>query len=409
MAGESNTRELIVVSYNWPVANFGYGIAVRASLKQYLKVFSRVHFVSLSRLDFPEPQAWKGSPVDWIHVPTPIPPKWYRFLISLPRRLPAIAMRFARVRALARRTIQRVSADVRARGHRAAVVFEDGPPALLMPVVRKELPGAPVALRSHNVLAKAFGGFGRTGWLPERLSWRVELAKTRRLERLVCSSADRLWPISRADADEYLRRYGVRAHGVVGTSLEASHYAQVQPGSPLKVVHIGSADLRKGMGLTEFIQRAWPTIVSRVPRARLILAGRGTQRFADPGRRIEALGFVADDRTLLEQGLIFVNPQRFGSGVKLKSIVAMLAGKALVASPTGIEGVEGTDGKDFFVSADLDAMADRVVDLLADPELARDTGQNARTLAADRYSEQHLSKTVLPLLEEMGSGLVSTL
>jgi glycosyltransferase involved in cell wall biosynthesis len=140
-----------------------------------------------------------------------------------------------------------------------------------------------------------------------------------------------------------------------------------------------------------------------VPQARLVLAGRGTERFADENSGIEALGFVPEDKMILDKGLIFVNPQQIGSGVKLKSIVAMLAGKALVSTPTGIEGVAGTDGEHFFVARDLDAMAGQVVALLNDRELALRVARNGRLLAADYYSEDCLSRTALPVLESFAN------
>jgi glycosyltransferase involved in cell wall biosynthesis len=400
MASKPQNIELILISQYWPQEDRGYGIAVKAGLKQYLKVFSRVHFLGLVRETFSDSESWKGSPVDWVHIPIPSRPKWVRFLISLPRRLPAIVIRYAPVAGLVREEIFRIHADARDHGRKVAVIFEDIPAACLMPALRRQFPDTPMALRSHNVMTKAFDGFQREGSLLQRLSWNIELAKISRFERYIYRLADRFWALSENDSDEYQRRLSIRSHGVLGVSLDPARYAAIEPGNPLNVIHVGSADQRKVVGLTGFIRHVWPSIRAQVPRARLVLAGRGTERLADASDGIDALGYVPDDKTILEKGLIFVNPQQIGSGVKLKSIVAMLAGKALVSTPTGIEGVEGTDGKDFFVTRDYQAMVQQVAALLKDQRLAQQVGQNARATAAANYHENYLARTAVPLLQD---------
>jgi glycosyltransferase involved in cell wall biosynthesis len=391
--------ELVLISQFWPLEDRGYGIAVKASLNQYLKVFARVHFLGLVNEAFAEPQRWKASRVDWFHLPIPARPKWLRFVISLPRRLPAIAVRHAAGAAAVQEAVGQIHAHARAGGRRLAVVFEDVPIACLLPALRRRFPHLAMAVRSHNVMVKAFNGFQREGPLPVRLCWRIELAKIRRFEQRVWKAADRFWALSDNDSQEYQKRLSVLPDGVLGVSLESTRYAGIQPGDPLNVIHVGSTDQRKVAGLTEFIRRAWPAVRCQVPQARLLLAGRGSEQFADVAQGIETLGFVADDKTILEKGLIFVNPQQIGSGVKLKSIVAMLAGKALVSTPTGIEGVQGTHGKDFFVARDMDAMAAQIVALLKNTELALEVARSARALAASSYNEENLSHTAIPLLE----------
>ncbi len=406
MVEKPKHAEVILISPSWPAEGDGYGIAVEASLRQLVKVFRRVHFLGLVRREFTEADRWKGLPIDWTHIPVPVRSKWFCFLLSLPRRFPALCMRFTPANARVRAAVRRIHNEASKRGHGVAIVYEDVPTACSLPAIRKELADVAVAQRSHNVLIKGFDGCHRQGSAAERLCWRIELGKIRRFERQVCDLSHRLWVISGNDTQEYKSRLGVQSHGVLGVSLNTERYAAVKPGDPLTVIHIGSTDQRKAIALIEFIDRAWPAIRAKVPQARFILAGGGTERFAQPDQGVEALGFIPDDRELLEKGLVFINPQQIGSGVKLKSIVAMLAGKALVTTPTGIEGVEGADREDFFVCPDIEAMAAQVLNLFENQELALRVGSSARRRATSCYAEDRLARAVVPMLEEF-AGIVS--
>ena len=76
----------------------------------------------------------------------------------------------------------------------------------------------------------------------------------------------------------------------------------------------------------------------------------------------------------------------------------MLAGKALVSTPVGIEGVEGRNGEHFFVEGEPQAFAKRIIALMREPQRALSVGNAARTLAAEYYSETYLTAKAQPLL-----------
>ena len=147
-----------------------------------------------------------------------------------------------------------------------------------------------------------------------------------------------------------------------------------------------------------FIQRVWRKVRTQVPDARLVLAGRGTECFTDAELGIEGLGFVDDDRDVLERGAIVINPQQIGTGIQLKSIVAMLSGKTLLSTPTGIEGVEGKNGEHFISVDPIEKMASEIVSLMQNPERVRIMGREAREFAMRTYSAKHFIEKTRSLL-----------
>ena len=393
-----------MISGTWPVPDSGYGLAVAASLREYLAFFAKVHFIGPAEMTFSQRARQSDGNVAWIGVPMKRRARWLRFAKSLCRPLPAITMRFAPSAAKVRSEVSRIAAAAAGEGRGVVVIYEDVPCAYYMDIVRQDRPDVPQAVRSHNIVVKGFEGLDRLGGTLRRWAWRVELAKIRRFEAAVCGGADKFWAITRDDADEYAKRLGLRADGVLGISVDADQYASVPTGDAYTVVHVGSADLRKGMGLVEFTKHAWPAVRAELGEARLVLAGRGTAGFTDSRSGVEGLGFVADEREVLGKGVVFVNPQRIGAGIKLKSIVAMLAGKTLVATATNVEGIPGEDGKHFCIAETPEETAGVIAELLRDTDKAGRIARAGRELASALYSRAELHRNARPLLEELVRG-----
>jgi hypothetical protein len=277
------------------------------------------------------------------------------------------------------------------------LIFEDVPVVCCTDAIQRRLGPLPVAVRSHNVASLAFAGIrDRTWWT--RWAWSHEISKIRRFESRVCQMADATWAISDQDAQSYRQSLSVDVDGVLGVALDTDRYGEVRGGDPHTIVSIGSMDLRKGAGWKSFLCHSWSRIRRRVPDAKLILAGRHTEQFHQPAAGIEGWGMIQDDRQLLRTGQIFLNPQYSGSGVKLKSIVALLAGRTLVTTSIGAEGVAGTNGKHFLAASDERRLADGVEQLLLDHPRCRRMADEGRRLANVTYTRERLMEHAVPLV-----------
>ena len=134
----------------------------------------------------------------------------------------------------------------------------------------------------------------------------------------------------------------------------------------------------------------FPRIAEQRPDARLVLVG------ADPPSSLRALasdnvlvtGRVDDLTPLLAAAAVVAAPISTGGGMRVKTLEALAAGKALVASSLALEGVDVRAGEHALVADDDVAFADAVVSLLGDrgaPRSARrscaELGRDARRLA----------------------------
>jgi glycosyltransferase involved in cell wall biosynthesis len=122
----------------------------------------------------------------------------------------------------------------------------------------------------------------------------------------------------------------------------------------------------------------WPGVTQRVPGARLLLVGRDpapeVKDLAGPG--IEVTGTVPDVSPYLAQARVVVAPLLAGGGTRLKIMEALGAGRPVVATTIGCDGLLDLVGRGVVIADDTAAMVQHIADLLADPPTATILGQS---------------------------------
>ncbi len=101
--------------------------------------------------------------------------------------------------------------------------------------------------------------------------------------------------------------------------------------------------------------------------------------------RLRLLGFVPDLQPVYNRAAVFVNPMRGGMGTRLKVLEAMAAGKPVVSTTVGAEGLDFTPGRELLLADSPAAFAETIQGLLADADRACEIGQAGRALVEARY------------------------
>jgi glycosyltransferase involved in cell wall biosynthesis len=140
--------------------------------------------------------------------------------------------------------------------------------------------------------------------------------------------------------------------------------------------------------MTWFARDVLPRLGAAGPE--VLVAGRDPgpelQALAEGVPRLRLLGFVPDLTPLYARAGVFVNPMRGGGGTRLKMLEAMAAGKAVVSTAIGAEGLALTPGRDVVLADTAAEFADAVRALLADRARAVRLGRAARALVEARYA-----------------------
>ena len=249
----------------------------------------------------------------------------------------------------------------------------------------------------HNVESSLAASYARGADPVRGTVARVESAALRRLERWALGVADVVSVVSERDRDRLPR--SPRRLLVCPNGWE--------PGPPLPPASGPVAAFVALMGWRPnqdaalwLVERVWPGVLRRVPDARLLLVGRdpgpALRRLSGPA--VEVTGSVEQVRPYLARARVALAPLRSGGGTRLKILEALDAGRPVVATTVGAEGLECLAGNGLTIVDDPEGMAERIAALLRDPARATELGRRGGAAVAARYS---WDRTLSPLLDQL--------
>jgi len=226
--------------------------------------------------------------------------------------------------------------------------------------------------------------------------WPVSVA-LRRFSRASAAIERRWFPrfsVLLVTSDEDARRVreicpGARAHVYPNTIPFVA-----QPGLPEEPALIFSGNLEYGPNISAvrfFRDRIWPLLRDRWPGLVWRLVGKNPQavaRYAAGDPRIELAGPVANAIEALAAARVVVVPLLEGSGTRLKILEAWAAGRAVVSTTLGAEGLPAGDGEHLLLADTPEAFAAAVSRLLASPGDRQRLGRAGRQLYERQFTWQ---------------------
>ena len=100
------------------------------------------------------------------------------------------------------------------------------------------------------------------------------------------------------------------------------------------------------------------------------------------------LGFVEDIKSLYAEAGVVISPLRAGSGLKIKLIEALAYGKAVVATPKTLQGVEALLSEAVRLAEEPDKFSSAVTELLTDPNARADLATRGLTALHAHFSSE---------------------
>ena len=250
----------------------------------------------------------------------------------------------------------------------------------------------PAVLFQHNVESEIWRRHAETSTNPARKQiYKMEFSKMLRYEQKAVRDFDHVIAVSDHDRSLMGAWTGLSRISVVPTGVDLSRFRardealSISAGSdcPL-VMFVGAMDWEPNVdGVEYFCSEIWPTVQAKVPGAQFRIVGR------NPDRRIQKLasdsitvtGSVPSVVEHLREAAVVIVPLRIGGGTRLKIYEAMAAGKAVVSTTIGAEGLDVHHGKDIFLADDAKSFADAVTAMLLDQKMRERFEQAAADLA----------------------------
>jgi|GEM_PF-3675519 len=280
------------------------------------------------------------------------------------------------------------------------VIIDDASVAGYIPDIRSIVPNAKIVLRSHNVmhdvrmeqLSRAKGA--------TRPAIAFDSHRYVDMERAAVLSSDHHWAITDADAVRMEKLYNRAGHCLtVSVPLERYQSVHADHGQRNGFVHVGSLDYRRRVDLSNFLDNCWPLILNADQAASLTLAG---ELKGDPIRRqnVTYAGRVASDALIYSRSRFAVNFQSSPGGVKLKTLTSLAAGRTLLSTKEGVEGIGIKSGQEFL---DIDHFLGRddLHSVMNDSNGTTSIAEAGRRYVSKHHSRPAVAKQILNLIEQV--------
>jgi polysaccharide biosynthesis protein PslH len=271
---------------------------------------------------------------------------------------------------------------------------------------------------THNVDSVVLRRFaGALPSRPRRLYSAATAGKLEAFERAVFADADMVWVCSDEDG-RLARTISPSAHILTvpnGVDTRAvAPMSSVRP-RPERLLFFGRMDYEPNRDAVHyFAQSILPELRKLGVDVELHVVGAGIdgdlERRARDTPEIHLAGRVDDLLPALAKACIVVVPLRMGGGTRLKILEALSAGKAVVSTSLGAEGLDLTDGHDVLLADSPEAFARAVRTLLEDDILRQRLGENGRATVQKLYdwsTVHHVAAGSLGWLASPGSTQVA--
>ncbi|MCA9443071.1 MAG: glycosyltransferase family 4 protein [Candidatus Omnitrophica bacterium] len=140
------------------------------------------------------------------------------------------------------------------------------------------------------------------------------------------------------------------------------------PSSPdsFEILYVGNMYEPNRIGLEQFITKTWPLIRKAEPRTNLLVCGRLAELVKVSSEGVEFVGGVDDLSTYYRRSAAVINPVPFGSGLKIKSVEALIYGRVLISTRAGVLGLETEDELPVLICEHGESMANQIIKTLHD-------------------------------------------
>jgi glycosyltransferase involved in cell wall biosynthesis len=261
--------------------------------------------------------------------------------------------------------------------------------------------GIPSVVTFHEPasrIAESTAGARRGIWrllnVADRRAWST-------FERRIVDTVEAVVVFSARDA---LQVAGHPRATVIPLSVPLQSPPAAEAGNGRSVVFVGNYGHHPNVDAARWlIDDIYPRVRAAVGDARLWIVGDGPRDALDSLRSrgsAEVTGRVPDASDWTRRATVFVAPLRLGGGIRVKVLEALAAGKAVVATPLAVAGLEGVGGAVSLADTG-ESLAERISELLASPEKRAKLEGRARAWAERHLSGEREARAYIELYESL--------
>ncbi len=157
-------------------------------------------------------------------------------------------------------------------------------------------------------------------------------------------------------------------------------------------------------GIRWFLFNVWPDVHNQFPKLKYYLAGREMPAWLLSLNlpNVVVLGEVEDALAFIVSKAIMIVPLFSGSGIRVKIIEGMAAGKTIISTSIGAEGINYTNRHNILI-ADAPCEFFEMISLcVQEPEISKKIGKRARNLIETEYDARNLIQKMVAFYKQLG-------
>jgi polysaccharide biosynthesis protein PslH len=224
-----------------------------------------------------------------------------------------------------------------------------------------------------------------------RLRLRADLNAWQRTEPRICDFADRVVVFTARDRAELAIGENAAKVRVIPPGVECGEKVLDPSGvEPGEMLFFGNFSHRPNVDAAmRLVESIFPAVRKSAPETVLRIVGPSPPRelLAHQGGGVEVMGRVDSMAPWLNRAAVVCAPLYAGGGVRVKVMESLAAGKAVVATPRALEGIDALPGTEVALAETDREFSTAVVDLL------RDSAARGRLAAGGRRWAERASAT----------------
>ena len=187
-----------------------------------------------------------------------------------------------------------------------------------------------------------------------------------------------------------------------GISMDDADFER-KPSKEAKILFIGGLSwYPNAQAMNFFLNEVWPLISAEHPNVSIDIIGRSPPRdietLSKMDSRIKVHGYVDNISNFYREATVYICPIMDGGGTKLKVLDALAHRTPLVAHPIACEGLNIIDQLHGLIATTPGEMADAILRLIKDPELAKKLGDSGSELVRTQYEVRAIGEKFSNLL-----------
>jgi glycosyltransferase involved in cell wall biosynthesis len=259
-------------------------------------------------------------------------------------------------------------------------------------------------LRLHNIEYQIWNRLANENTNPFKKYYLRNLAqRIEKYEKNVWAKFDLLLPITQVDA-ACIQNSNIHKPIVVapyGIELKNIHEAHTERWDGY---HIGAMDwLPNAEAISWFLKEVWTKLHKEIPEFQFYYAGRNMPAHFTK-LQIEGthcMGEVTDATTFIADKKILIVPLLSGGGIRVKILEAMAAGKVVISTDIGMQGMDAKNGIHYKAANTAEEFIAAVKWCLQHKHEAETIGKTAAEWIKTAYSQPHIMANITHQLETM--------